>query len=382
MDSSEHEDAAAPAVSRERLDTAPAKKSGKRRMVVVAAFAVVALAAGGSLTAAFAAGTGDAKPSAKKTANTATAPIQKGPLAGTSSASGTLAYSNSREITSGNGGVVTALPPAGATITLGEPLFSVDNVPIFLMYGDLPAWRALEPEMTDGPDVKALEQSLKALGYFDREPDEEFTWATAAAVKRWQKATGQEQTGTVPLGRVVFSPSELRVAERAAAVGDPAAPGGPMLTVTDLSKSVSVDLKLSDQQLGVVGAAVTIDLPNGKSTTGTVASVGVPTEKDSPTGGKSVVIPVTISLDDAETAGALQRASVIVKFPTERREDVLSVPIGALLALDGNRFGVEIMRDDGRPEKVPVTTGLFAAGRVEISGDGLKAGQKVVVPSL
>lgn len=366
----------------ESVDIRTTGKTGRRRAVIVTACVLAALLAGGGVAAVLTAGAADRKPAAPKKLNAATAPIERGTLQGTSSTTGTLAYSGSRTIGSGSGGVITALPVAGASIGLGQSLFAVDNQPTYMMLGTIPAWRAFESGMDDGPDVKALEESLTALGYFDRAPDEEFTWATRAAITRWQKTTGQEQTGSIPLGRIVFAPGELRVAELGAAVGDQIAPGARMLTATDLTKSVSVDLKLADQQLGVLGASVAIDLPDGKRTTGTVASVGVPTEKDAPSGGKAVVIPVVIALDDPAATGALQQASVMVRFPTEKRENVLSVPVGALLALNGDRFGVEVVRPDGSTERVPVTTGLFAAGRVEIAGKGLKEGRNVVVPSL
>ena len=38
------------------------------------------------------------------------------------------------------------------------------------------------------------------------------------------------------------------------------------------------------------------------------------------------------------------------------------------------------MEDGGSTRKVPVTTGMFAGGRVEVSGEGLAEGQRVVVP--
>ena len=67
-------------------------------------------------------------------------------------------------------------------------------------------------------------------------------------------------------------------------------------------------------------------------------------------------------------------------LPSEKRENVLSVPVGALVALSPEQFGVEVVQADNTTQRVPVTTGLFAAGRVEISGEGLAEGQRVVVP--
>ena len=92
------------------------------------------------------------------------------------------------------------------------------------------------------------------------------------------------------------------------------------------------------------------------------------------------VIPVTIVPDDASVTADFQEVSVTVGLPSEKRENVLSVPVGALVALSPEQFGVEVVQDDNTTTRVPVTTGLFAAGRVEISGEGLAEGQRVVVP--
>lgn len=352
----------------------------RRRVLVAAACSIAAVAVGGGVTAAFTL-RGEA-PTPQKRTDISTAEVEKGTLQGTSSAPGTLSFDGSRTVASGDGGIVTALPTPGATAKLGEPLFAIDNRSTFVMYGTLPAWRSFETGMTNGPDVTALESSLQALGHFDGEPGPRFDWSTRAAIERWQKATGQEQTGSIPLGRIEFTAGEVRVSELRAAVGDRIGPGSPLVAVSDTTKVVNVDLKLADQRLAVVGVAVTIDLPDGARTGGTVASVGVPTDKDGSSGRPAVVIPVSVTLDDPAAAGALQQASVIVRFPSARREGVLSVPIGALLALDSERFGVEVVGANGATSRVPVTTGLFTDGRVEISGSGVREGQKVVVPKL
>ena len=62
----------------------------------------------------------------------------------------------------------------------------------------------------------------------------------------------------------------------------------------------------------------------------------------------------------------------------------LTVPVDALLALENGGYAVEEIGPDGVHHLVGVTLGLFddAAGRVQVSGSGLAAGQRVVVPSL
>ena len=59
---------------------------------------------------------------------------------------------------------------------------------------------------------------------------------------------------------------------------------------------------------------------------------------------------------------------------------MLSVPVTALLAGDDG-YVVEVRPGDGGLRRVPVTTGFFAQGRVEVSGEGLSEGDEVVVPS-
>jgi hypothetical protein len=66
-----------------------------------------------------------------------------------------------------------------------------------------------------------------------------------------------------------------------------------------------------------------------------------------------------------------------VEFPGAIRHGVLVVPATALLALREGGYGVQL--PDG--SVVAVTTGMFAGGMVEISGDAVHEGTRVVVSS-
>jgi hypothetical protein len=59
------------------------------------------------------------------------------------------------------------------------------------------------------------------------------------------------------------------------------------------------------------------------------------------------------------------------------------VPVNALLALLGGGYGVEVVDASGVHKLTPVELGLFddTAGTVQITGNALAAGQKVVVPT-
>ncbi|MEV0468763.1 peptidoglycan-binding domain-containing protein, partial [Streptomyces prunicolor] len=73
-------------------------------------------------------------------------------------------------------------------------MYRVDDDPVVLMYGAVPAYRALRTG-EEGADVKELERNLKALGYGGFTVDDSFTDATADAVKEWQDDQGLDQTG-------------------------------------------------------------------------------------------------------------------------------------------------------------------------------------------
>jgi hypothetical protein len=91
-------------------------------------------------------------------------------------------------------------------------------------------------------------------------------------------------------------------------------------------------------------------------------------------------IDVEITLDDPEKAGQLDEAPVSVEMTGEKRENVLSVPVEALLALREGGYGLELVQGDGS-RVVAVEIGLFAGGRVEVSGQGVTEGAKVGVPA-
>ena len=176
-----------------------------------------------------------------------------------------------------------------------------------------------------------------------------------------------------------------------ARVGDRIAADTELFDVTSTTQVVDANIKLSDQKLAVAGTAVTIKLPDAKKTAGKITSVGTPTEKSSGSGSgsgagsgsgesKERVIPITVTLTDASATTNFQEVSVTVDLPSEKRTGVLSVPVGALLALSADQYGVEIVEAGGTTRKVPVAIGLFAGGRVEVSGEGLSEGQRVVVP--
>ncbi len=179
--------------------------AGTLVLVVVAVLAVVLLGSGS--------GAHHGSETGVPTGDT-TASVTRRTLSESSTVSGTLGYGTSLELYDRLGGTFTWLPSVGALIGRGGTLWRIDDLPVVLMYGSVPAYRTLKQGVSDGPDMTELNENLIDLGfdpYGAITDDESFSEATAAAVKRWQKADGLRETGEVELGRVVFAPGARRV---------------------------------------------------------------------------------------------------------------------------------------------------------------------------
>jgi peptidoglycan hydrolase-like protein with peptidoglycan-binding domain len=340
-------------------------------VIAAGSAAAVGLAAAGVVYTA-----GGDEPAAAAQAAGATATVEQQDLARSEEVVGTLSYGEAHTLTGAKPGVVTWLPEPGTVIAAGDAVYDVDNAPVVAMTGDLPLWRNLAPGV-EGPDVAQLESNLVDLGYEGFTEDDAYTDATAEAVEEWQEDLGTEETGTVAVGDVLFSPDTVRVADQLAAVGDPA--NGPVLAHTSDERRVTVQLEIADQDLVAVDQAVAVVLPDGTEAAGTVSAVGQTVTGAEEGSDGPETIEVTVAVDDQAALGELVSAPVTVELVSEVHEDVLTVPVEALLALREGGYGVEVV-GGGTTHLVPVETGVFADGRVEVAGD-LEAGMTVAVPS-
>jgi peptidoglycan hydrolase-like protein with peptidoglycan-binding domain len=350
----------------------------KRRSVVVGLVGVVVLV--GAAGAAAAGLGGDDSGTADQGAPVpATATITKATLTQTEDVDGTLGYGDATAVGGRLGGTVTGLAAVGSIVDRGKALYYVDNAPVVLMNGTLPLYRPLRSGVS-GADVRQFEQNLAALGYTGFTADDEFTGSTASAVRSWQEKLGLPETGAVEIGRVVFAPGPVRVSEHKANIGDQA--GGAILSYTGTTRIVTVDLDVARQDLVKAGAAATVTLPGGKRVNGTIASVGTVATSSSSGGAgaeTTTTIDVVVSLADQASLGTLDQAPVDVTLVANQRKDVLTVPVAALLALAEGGYGLEVV-DGSTTRIVAVQAGMFANGRVEVSGGGIAEGMTVGVP--
>jgi peptidoglycan hydrolase-like protein with peptidoglycan-binding domain len=296
--------------------------------------------------------------------------------------SGELGYGDATAVSAkGGGGTVTWLPALGATVKRGQQLWRADDEPVVLLYGALPMYRPLASGV-EGADVKQFEENLKALGYTGFTVDDSFSSSTSAAVRDWQEDLGLAETGRVEPAQVVYASREVRISALTAHVGDSAA--GPVLSYTGSTRLVTIDLAVNDQRLATKGATATVTLPDGSTVDGVVASVGTVATAASNSNGQDQAatdstIEVIVTVADQKALGTLEQGPVDVRLVAEQRENVLTVPVAALVALREGGYGVQVV-EGSIARYVAVEVGMFANGRVEVRGAGLAPGTQVGIP--
>jgi peptidoglycan hydrolase-like protein with peptidoglycan-binding domain len=310
--------------------------------------------------------------------NTKTAAVERRDLVQTEKIDGRLGYGDTTALGGGTSGTITALPAEGQVLDRGGTLWEVDGKPgPALMFGERPMWRRLASGVEKGEDVRQLEENLVALGFATEKQltvDDKYTSATAAAVKRWQKSRGMDQTGVVQATDVIFAPAAVRVADRKAVIGDKAG-SGTVLDATGAEQIVTVKVDPTKISVAHEGDPVTIELGSGTTAKGTIRTVGTVVHSETSGGNTTNYISVTIGLDNGKIAG-LDDSPVTVDFTRASAKGVLAVPVRALLALSEGGYAVQRIRN-GVLQLVPVQLGAYAGGYVQITGD-VAEGDKVV----
>jgi peptidoglycan hydrolase-like protein with peptidoglycan-binding domain len=360
------------------------RRRGRRRHLLRLTLGAVLIAGAGAGAWAWWAGTGiwpwasSASTEPATAGPAATAVVELGTISATDSWDGTIDHGQPFTVKNSAEGTITRLVDQGKTVKRGDELYRVNEQPVTLLYGQVPMYRDLGVGDT-GVDVKQLETNLAKLGHTGFTADDQYTAATAAAVRSWQGDIGAEQTGRVARGDVVFVQDGGRVDALRADVGDAARPGMPILDITGSEQVVSLEVAVNDRNRFDVDTEVTVVLPGGDEVAGTVSKMAVvQVRSEGQEGATESIAQVEIALDE-QVGAELVGASAEVIVAVDERTDVLIVPINALLALAGGGYGLEVVGDGGTISIVAVTTGLFADGKVQVSGDEIAEGDVVGV---
>ena len=268
-----------------------------------------------------------------------------------------------------------------------------------LMFGNIPAWRDMKDGITPGEDVRQLKLNLIALGYgtvetLGKGPD--FTPGTRAAIIELQSDLNIVASGEIILGEVVFTQgtSLVKSSSTAQSVGGKINAGTELFYLTPVEKVetqigsdgsvtvnqdslqiVEIQVDVSERNLVSEASKVEIELPDESLVPGIVREVGslavVPQEGDP-------FLEVLISVDGSMEYFEWTGASVTVNVTKELASGVLATPVNGLLALLTGGYALEAVTGTGTV-LIPVETGIYADGWVEVSGPGLKPGVEIVV---
>jgi multidrug efflux system membrane fusion protein len=161
-------------------------------------------------------------------ASAAAATVQRRNLVEQDTESGTLSYSDVQTVYNRLNGTVTWLPAVGQMITPGQALYKVNGEPVLLMDGSTPAYRGLSSDDAAAADILELNRNLVRLGFDADGITVDDTWqpGTTDGVEQLQTSLGEDATGTLPLGQIVFLPGDQLISTVDDAVGDTGSGGG------------------------------------------------------------------------------------------------------------------------------------------------------------
>ncbi|MFK0295833.1 peptidoglycan-binding protein [Streptomyces sp. NPDC090442] len=318
----------------------------------------------------------------------ATTQITRTDLVQSKTVDGRLDYAQRRAVKSPVAGTITKAAESGKTLSCGQRLYERDARPVVLLYGSTPMFRAMKVG-DHGPDVLQLERNLRDLGFGSHlSADARYDEATKAAVKAWQKSLGiTDANGEIGKGDVVFQPGPVRVVAAEAVLADAVGPDTTVLTVASTRPVVRASLDKTDRALAARGTRVEIALPSGGTVRGKVSGTAAPGGSASAEQGAAAgsgaapsqdgATDVEITLDGgAKLRSKDQQGTLSVKFVSESRRNVLTVPVEAVVALREGGYGLQVVQGTGT-HMVRIQTGLTADGRIEVSGTGLTEGTKV-----
>lgn len=269
-------------------------------------------------------------------------------------------------------GVVTSASPGrrGA----GDVVYTVSRVPVRVVVGAVPFYRDLVVGIK-GDDVTQLERALVAKGLLP-EADTTYGPATVAAVKQWQKAAGQAQSGTVPFGQVVAVPA----LPAQVSLGEAINPGGNLAggeeSVLAPTGERSFELEISEEQTKLIPEGVAINvLFNKLSWPAVVAGTKVNPDTN------ATVLTLTAPGGGPVCADACTQLPALTK--TQLRSQVVVVPnvtgpAVPVAAVQTKADGTAVVLDADGTEQ-PVKVKASASGVAII--DGVAVGTKIRVPA-
>lgn len=270
-------------------------------------------------------------------------------------------------------GVVTEVSvQAGQEVVQGDILFRVDQRPVAVAQGEVPAYRPIGLD-AEGPDVAQLQTMLTALGHYAGSVDGNAGARTIAAIRSWQKASGVEQTGVVEVADIIYVPSlptRVSLDGEVVARGNLVDGGEQVVRALPASPEFRVPVTESQAAMMPAGTRVEITSPDGDQwvalagrqvTDAQSGSIDVyldPSDGASICGGACAQVPVT---------GDALLSSVIV---TIEQVSGLVVPSAALVTDASGQ--ISVITESGKRREVTVMASARGMSVIEGVNDGVR----------
>jgi hypothetical protein len=274
------------------------------------------------------------------------------------------------------GGVVTEVVSPSGILGVGDVLLRIEERPVVLVPGGIPAFRALD-EGSTGRDVSALQEFLASVGYAVDSTPARYTAVTGAAVREWQATLGIPQTGVVALGDVVFVPAAVLDAPLrwtdAVSVGATLAAGAPILELLAPRPTLTIEFGGSPPAQLEPGVPGEVTFPDGARRSIVLSMVHSRLGR----------VWATLEPVDAElcrAAGCLDLVPATGEAPLDVTFTVVPettgplVPVAALRTDAAGRAFVEL--PDG--SRRTVTIRIVSGGSAIV--DGIAVGEEIVLP--
>lgn len=266
----------------------------------------------------------------------------------------------------------------GQSVDAGAVIFHVDERPVVIAEGAVPAYRDLSYG-TYGRDVTQLQDFLKQLGYYQDNVDGRMGTATVAATKSWQRDIGVTASGVVRVSDLVFVPTlPARVALDAETMilGAMLAGGEPVISTLDSVPTFTA--AVTDAQAGQIPVGTTVDIQPETDRAPWRARVASYTS-----GSDAGPVAVLTGLDDTVVCAeecdlvppqgrTVYSAQAQIVSPVEG----LVVPAAALVSSADGAIG--LIAEDGTRLPVEVISTALGMSVVE----GVESGVRVRVPAI
>ena len=263
-----------------------------------------------------------------------------------------------------------------------QRLLTISGKPIYAFVSTKPFYKTLSTSLASGSqksNVAALQQALKADGYYTGKVNGSFGSSTKSALEKWQGHHHLSKTGKVTKSTFVWVPRGAAIESWNVSLGGHVSSSTALATIS-FPHDLLVEAQVSQADLSSlkVGqkAACTIDgLTSNNSFTAKITSISTQPASSSSSSSSSTT-EYTVYLDTA-TLPSLARSGMTgsLSVTIASRSNVLVVPTSAVSGTPSASF-VQVMQN-GKPAYRQVTTGLATSSLTQIES-GLVAGEVVV----